>query len=81
VTRRENARPETKRFGSAIRRRREAKGLTQQQLADDAEVSVRYIAALEAGDNSPSLTAIFQLCEALGSSPGELIEEVWREKR
>jgi transcriptional regulator with XRE-family HTH domain len=81
VTRREDTRPETKLFGAAVRRRREAKGLSQQQLADDAGVSLRYINALEAGDNSPSLTAIFQLCEALDTSPAELLEEVWRKRR
>jgi transcriptional regulator with XRE-family HTH domain len=80
VTRRHDARPETKRFGAAVRRRREQKGLTQQQLADRAEVSLRYIVAVEAGDNSPSLSAIFQLCDALDTSPAELLEEIWRQR-
>jgi DNA-binding XRE family transcriptional regulator len=59
----------------------EAQGLSQQQLADSAGVSLRYVGALEAGDNSPSLTAIFQLCDALRTSPAELLEEPWRQRR
>jgi DNA-binding XRE family transcriptional regulator len=81
VTRREHARLEAKLFGLAVRKRREAQGLSQQQLADSAGVSLRYIGALEAGDNSPSLTAIFQLCDALRISPAELLEEPWRQHR
>ena len=81
MTRREHARPEAKLFGLAVRRRREAQGLSQLQLAESAGVSLRYIGALEAGDNSPSLTAIFQLCEALRTSPADLIEEAWRQRR
>lgn len=81
MTRREHARVEAKLFGIAVRKRREAMKLTQQQLAEMAGVSPRYIGALEAGDNSPSLTAILQLCDALEISPAELLDEIWRQRR
>lgn len=42
-----------------------------------AGVSQRYVRAVELGDNSPSLTAIFQLCQALGVTPSEVLDEVW----
>lgn len=78
MTRRSDRRPEAERFGVAIRKRREAAGLSQDRLAETAGMSQRYLRAIELGDNSPSLTAIFQLCEALGVSPAELLEGVWR---
>ena len=65
------------RSGTCVRGELERSVKREQQLADEANVSLRYINALEAGDNSPSLTAIFQLCEALDTSPAELLEEVW----
>ncbi|HYI10946.1 MAG TPA: helix-turn-helix transcriptional regulator [Thermoanaerobaculia bacterium] len=80
VTRRADRRPETELFGVAVRRRREAAGMSQDRLADAAGMSQRYLRAIERGENSPSLTAIFQVCEALGVSPSELIDEVWRER-
>jgi len=54
--------------------------MSQDRLADAAGMSQRYLRAIERGENSPSLTAIFQVCEALGVSPSELIDEVWRER-
>jgi transcriptional regulator with XRE-family HTH domain len=60
--------------------KREAAGLSQDRLADAAGMSQRYLRAIELGDNSPSLTAIFQLCGALDVSPSELLDEVWRER-
>jgi transcriptional regulator with XRE-family HTH domain len=65
-------------FGAAVRKRRETANLSQERLAETAGMSQRYLRAIELGDNSPSLTAIFQLCEALGVTPAGLLEEVWR---
>jgi transcriptional regulator with XRE-family HTH domain len=77
VTRRTDRRREAELFGQAVRTKREAAGLSQDRLADAANMSQRYLRAIELGDNSPSLTAIFQLCEALDVSPSELLDEVW----
>lgn len=60
--------------------KREAAGLSQDRLADAAGMSQRYLRAIELGDNSPSLTAIFQLCEALDVAPSQLLDEVWRQR-
>jgi transcriptional regulator with XRE-family HTH domain len=80
VTRRTDRRREAELFGAAIRTKREAAGLSQDRLADAAGMSQRYLRAVELGDNSPSLTAIFQLCEALAVSPSELLDEVWQQR-
>ncbi|MEA2488966.1 MAG: hypothetical protein QOH21_758 [Acidobacteriota bacterium] len=43
-------------------------------------MSQRYLRAVELGENSPSLTAIFQLCEALEVSPSVLLDQVWQQR-
>jgi transcriptional regulator with XRE-family HTH domain len=80
VTRRTDRRREAELFGQAVRTKREEAGLSQDRLADAANMSQRYLRAIELGDNSPSLTAIFQLCEGLDVSPSELLDEVWRRR-
>jgi len=77
VTRRENRRPEAELFGATVRRFREQRGLSQDRLCDAAGLSQRYLSALERGENSPTLTVILQLCEALTVSPSELLADVW----
>ena len=80
MTRREDRRPEAEIFGATVRRIRERQGLSQDRLCEAAGVSQRYLSALERGENSPTLTLILQLCDALGVSPAELLEEVWRKR-
>jgi transcriptional regulator with XRE-family HTH domain len=80
VTRRTDRRREAELFGIAVRTKREAAGLSQDRLADAAGMSQRYLRAVELGENSPSLTAIFQLCEALEVSPSVLLDQVWQQR-
>jgi transcriptional regulator with XRE-family HTH domain len=80
VTRRTDRRREAELFGIAVRTKREAAGLSQDRLADAAGMSQRYLRAVELGENSPSLTAIFQLCEALEVSPSALLDQVWQQR-
>ena len=44
--------PSTRPFGQALRRRRLAAGLSQEELAEQAGLSVRGVRALEAGHRS-----------------------------
>ena len=34
----------------------------------------------ERGENTPTLTVVFRICDALGVSPSELLDEVWRQR-
>jgi len=53
---------------------REAKGLTQRDLAKKAEVTPGYIAQLELGQKkNPSLPVLRRLARALGVEVGELL--------
>ncbi len=51
---------------------RNRKGLTQQQLADLAGVTVRQIVRYEAGDQAPTLPVAVKMADALGLSLTEL---------
>lgn len=52
-------------FGPLLRRWRGSRRLTQEQLARDAEVSVRHLSCLEAGKSRPSREMVLVLCSAL----------------
>jgi len=80
VTRREDRRPEAELFGATVRRIREQRGLSQDRVCEAAGLSQRYLSALERGENSPTLTVILQLCEALAVAPSELLDDVWQQR-
>ena len=62
------------RLGRTILRLREAGKLTQEQVAENAGVSWRYLQELEAGKGTnPSLTVLCGLKTALGCSWDELL--------
>ncbi len=58
-----------------IKALREAKGLTQEQLADLVGVAAPTIQRIEAGERNKSFERIYKIAEALGCGPGELFEE------
>ncbi|MFC6447744.1 helix-turn-helix domain-containing protein [Shinella zoogloeoides] len=57
-----------------LRRIRHAKKLTQEELADRASLSMRYVGAIERGDVSASVTVLGQIAEALEVDPAELLQ-------
>ena len=63
-----------KRLSRMIQTLREAKGLTQRDLATKAKVTAAYIAQLEVGARkNPSLDVLRRLAKALGVSVTELL--------
>jgi transcriptional regulator with XRE-family HTH domain len=63
------------RIGQLIRRLREAKGLTQAELAKEARVTRPYITMLENGvRTTPSLPMLQRLAKALGVPVAALLE-------
>jgi transcriptional regulator with XRE-family HTH domain len=75
VTHRKVRRPEAEKFGTVVRRLREAKGMTQEELAERSDVSATYIGFVERGDNVPTLTIIIQIATALGIRPSDLLRD------
>ena len=63
------------RLGRALRRRREAAGLTQEQLGKNAGVTGAYISMIERGEKqSPSIPVLKRLAKALGVPVTGLLE-------
>ncbi|MCB1387029.1 MAG: helix-turn-helix transcriptional regulator [Nitratireductor sp.] len=57
-----------------LRRTRHDKKLTQEELADRAGLSMRYVGSIERGDVSASVTVLGRIAEALGVEPAELLK-------
>lgn len=66
-------------FAAVLRERRERAGLTQEDLAERANVSARFVSFLENGRRQPSLSALDALSFGLGVSMTEVVAEL--EKR
>jgi len=60
-------------FATNLRRLRNAKGLAQDDLAYEAEVSRSYLSQLEKGAFYASLKIVGKLADALGVEPAELL--------
>ncbi len=56
-----------------LRRLRHASGLTQEELAERAALSTRYVGRIESGAASPSVTVLGRLAGALGVDPCDLL--------
>lgn len=60
-------------LGENVRRYRKLKGMTQEQLALEAEMERSYVSDLERGTRNPSVRAIGRLAEALQIEPQLLL--------
>lgn len=63
-------------FGVELRQARLGAGLTQQVLAERADVDPVFISFLENGHRQPSLTVLLSLERVLGLAAGELSKRV-----
>ena len=63
-------------FADTLRNARQAAGMTQEDLAERADVSVRFISFLETGKRQPSLSAIAAVSAGLGVSMSALVVAV-----
>ena len=62
-------------FRTALKRAREAKGLSQLALSKKAKVPQQYISELEAGiKTNPGIETVRKLAKALGVKVAELVE-------
>ena len=60
-------------LGRNVRAARLARGLSQEQLAFEAEMKRSYLSDLERGTRNPSVRALGRLAQALGVEPPELL--------
>jgi transcriptional regulator with XRE-family HTH domain len=68
-------------FATNLRRLRHAKGLSQDDLAYEAEVSRSYLSQLEKGAFYASLKIVDKLAKVLDVEPAELLKMPQRRKR
>jgi transcriptional regulator with XRE-family HTH domain len=61
-------------FAANLRRLRHEKGLSQDDLAYEAEVSRSYLSQLEKGAHYASLKIVAKLADALGVEPADLLK-------
>lgn len=61
-------------FGPVLRRFRQEKNLSQEELAASLDISPSYISRMESDRKKPSLEMIFRLAKALEVEPDELIK-------
>jgi transcriptional regulator with XRE-family HTH domain len=68
-------------FATNLRRLRHARGLSQDELADEAEVSRSYLAQVETAKKHISLKIISKLAQALDVDPVEFFRRPARRDR
>lgn len=67
------------RFGFAVKAAREARGLTQEDLADKARIHRTYLSDVERGTRNLSLVNIERLATALELTLADLFARIERE--
>lgn len=63
-------------FAANVRRIRERRELTQEQLGWASGIHQTAIARIESGERKPTLDTIFKLARGLEVKPGELFEGI-----
>lgn len=68
-------------FGQNVRKRREAKSLTQETLAEKADLDRTYISDIERGTRNPGVKNVACLARALGTTVSELCKGIERGRK
>ena len=67
-------------IGAKLKELRTLKGLTQEELADRAELSKGFISQLERDLTSPSIATLMDILQCLGTTIGEFFNETPEEQ-
>jgi transcriptional regulator with XRE-family HTH domain len=68
-------------FAANLRRLRHERGMSQDELADEAGMSRSYLAQIETGKYHVSLKIIAKLATALNAEPAEFLRRPGRRER
>lgn len=63
-------------FGLALQRLRRARGLSQEALADEAEIDRAYVGRLERGEANPTLLTIARIAAGLNVAVADLVRDM-----
>ncbi len=61
--------------GGNVLKLRKRRGLSQEDLAGDAEIDVTYLRGIERGRRNPSLLVMVRLADQLGVHPSKLLQD------
>jgi transcriptional regulator with XRE-family HTH domain len=64
---------EAEMFGERVRELREKAGMTQEKLAQAADLTTSFVSTVERGQKMPSLNTILKLARGLRIDAGELL--------
>jgi transcriptional regulator with XRE-family HTH domain len=64
----------TKSFATVLKEQRLNAQLSQEKLAEKADLSTRYISLLECEDQNPSLNTVISIAHALNLLPSTLLQ-------
>ncbi|MDL2311186.1 XRE family transcriptional regulator, partial [Peptostreptococcaceae bacterium OttesenSCG-928-C18] len=67
-------------IGDKIKNKRMALGLTQEELAERADLTKGFISQIERDLTSPSVDSLFDILEALGTNMSDFFKEEKKEK-
>jgi transcriptional regulator with XRE-family HTH domain len=62
-------------LGSNVHRLRRQKGMTQEELAFEAEIDLTYMGGIERGKRNPSLLVMARIAKALSIPLAKLLSE------
>ena len=62
-------------LGRNVRRLRQQRGMTQEELAFEAEIDLTYMGGIERGRRNPSLLVMARIAEALAVPLAKLLSE------
>lgn len=60
-------------FGASLRRARDRRHYSREQIADRADISSRFLAAIETDKRRPSLAVLIKIINAIGASFDEVL--------
>jgi transcriptional regulator with XRE-family HTH domain len=63
-------------FGKIIREKRLLMGLSQEKLAEKADLHTNYVGSVERGERNIAIENIYALANALECSPKDLMPEI-----
>ncbi|CAN7177989.1 helix-turn-helix domain-containing protein [Caballeronia sp. LjRoot31] len=65
-----------KKLGLALRQLRQAKGWSQEELAERAGLHRNFVGMVERGSTQVAIDSLFSLADALGVSASELLRQI-----
>jgi len=63
-------------MGSRIKKQRQEKGITQEQLAEKVEITTVYLSKIENGHVRPTIELLESICEILRLDIGDLFSNI-----